>query len=250
MAIIYLSFIITSAQAIRIVKGIFLTGTDTNIGKTTIASSLASLLRKKGVDVGVMKPFATGERIYSSKYKSKDSALLARAAKVKDPDEEINPFFYSIPTAPFPAAKMQSEKQPNVEDAIRIYRKLAARHDFMIVEGIGGIMVPLTKKQYVAHFAKLLDLPIMIVAGCKLGTINHTLLTAKVCDDFGLNILGIIVNGLPLKESLLQRQTIETISELSKLKILSVIPFAKKCTLEHVLHNLQMDLDHIKILRD
>jgi dethiobiotin synthetase len=229
-------------------KGIFLTGTDTDIGKTTIATSMASLLRKKGVDVGVMKPFATGDRVYSSKYKSKDSALLARAAQVKDPDEEINPFFYSIPTAPFTAAKMQSEKEPIVEDAVRIYRQLAAKHDFMIVEGIGGIMVPLTKKQYVAHFAKLLDLPIMIVAGCKLGTINHTLLTVKVCDDFGLNVLGIIINGLPVKASLLKRQTIETISELSKLKILSVVPFAKKCTMKRVRRNLQMDLDHSKIL--
>lgn len=229
-------------------KGIFLTGTDTDIGKTTIATSMASLLRKKGVDVGVMKPFATGDRVYSSKYKSKDSALLARAAQVKDPDEEINPFFYSIPTAPFTAAKMQSEKEPIVEDAVRIYRQLAAKHDFMIVEGIGGIMVPLTKKQYVAHFAKLLDLPIMIVAGCKLGTINHTLLTVKVCDDFGLNVLGIIINGLPVKASLLKRQTIETISELSKLRILSVIPFAKKCTMKRIQRNLQMDLDHSKIL--
>jgi dethiobiotin synthetase len=229
-------------------KGIFLTGTDTDIGKTTIATSMASLLRKKGVDVGVMKPFATGDRVYSSKYKSKDSALLARAAQVKDPDEEINPFFYSIPTAPFTAAKMQAEKEPIVEDAVRIYRQLAAKHDFMIVEGIGGIMVPLTKKQYVAHFAKLLDLPIMIVAGCKLGTINHTLLTVKVCDDFGLNVLGIIINGLPVKASLLKRQTIETISELSKLKILSVVPFAKKCTMKRVRRNLQMDLDHSKIL--
>ncbi len=229
-------------------KGIFLTGTDTDIGKTTIAASMASLLRKKGVNVGVMKPFATGDRVYSSKYKSKDSALLARAAQVKDPDEEINPFFYSIPTAPFTAAKMQSEKEPIVEDAVRVYRKLAAKHDFMIVEGIGGIMVPLTKKQYVAHFAKLLDLPIMIVAGCKLGTINHTLLTVKVCDDFGLNVLGIIINGLPVKASLLKRQTIETISELSKLRILSVIPFAKKCTMKRVRRNLQIDLDHSKIL--
>jgi dethiobiotin synthetase len=229
-------------------KGIFLTGTDTNIGKTTIATSMASLLRKKGVDVGVMKPFATGDSVYSSKYKSKDSALLARAAQVKDPDEEINPFFYPIPTAPFTAAKIQSEKEPIVEDAVRIYRQLAAKHDFMIVEGIGGIMVPLTKKQYVAHFAKLLDLPIMIVAGCKLGTINHTLLTVKVCDDFGLNVLGIIINGLPVKASLLKRQTIETISELSKLRILSVIPFAKRCTMKRIRRNLQMDLDHSKIL--
>ena len=229
-------------------KGIFLTGTDTGIGKTTIAASLASLLRNKGHNVGVMKPFATGSRVYSTRYKSKDSALLARAAQVNDPDEEINPFFYSVPTAPFTAAKMQSEKDPSVEYALRIYQKLAAKYDFMIVEGIGGIMVPLTKKHYVAHFAKLLDLPTMIVAGSKLGTINHTLLTAKVCDDFELKVFGIIINRLPGKPSLLKRQIIETISELSKLKVVSVIPFLKNNTMTQVRHILQRDLDNSKIL--
>ena len=115
-------------------KGIFITGTDTEIGKTTIARSLALISRNSGCDVGVMKPFATGKRVYSTKYKSKDSALLAKAAQVKDLDEEINPFFYSVPTAPFIASKIQSKKEPSVEDALRIYQKLAAKHDFMIVE--------------------------------------------------------------------------------------------------------------------
>ena len=229
-------------------KGVFLTGTDTEIGKTTIAASLASLLRNEGHDVGVMKPFATGNSLYSIRYKSKDSALLARAAQVNDPDEEINPFFYSIPTAPFTAAKMQCENEPSIEYALRIFQKLAAKHDFMVVEGIGGIMVPLTNKHYVAHFAKLLKLPTMIVAGSKLGTINHTLLTAKVCHDFGLNVLGIIINRLPAKASLLKRQTIETISELGKLRVLSVIPVVKKNTMEHVRQVLQRDLDNGKIL--
>jgi dethiobiotin synthetase len=222
-------------------KGIFITGTDTEVGKTTIATSLASLSRNNGCDVGVMKPFATGKRVYSTKYKSKDSALLAKAAQVNDLDEEINPFFYSVPTAPFIASKIQSKKEPSVEDAVRIYQKLAAKHDFMIVEGIGGIMVPLTKKQYVAHFAKLLDLPTVIIAGPKLGTINHTLLTVKVCLDFGLNILGIIINGMPFRASLLKTETIETISELSKQRILSTIPFLKKGSIKHISHILQRD---------
>jgi dethiobiotin synthetase len=230
------------------VKGIFITGTDTEIGKTTIATSLASLSRNNGCDVGVMKPFATGERAYSTKYKSKDSALLAKAAQVNDPDEEINPFFYSVPTAPFTASKIQSEKEPSVEDALRIYRKLAAKHDFMIVEGIGGIMVPLTKKQYVADFAKLLGLPIVIIAGSKLGTINHTLLTVKVCRDFGLNMLGIIINGMPQGASSLKRQTIETIRELSNIRILSIIPFVKKSSIKHVSYILQRDLNINNIL--
>src|SRR5919198_3835747 len=151
-------------------KGLFITGTDTEIGKTTVATSLASFLRRIGTDVGVMEPFAASTKVFSTKYKSKDSALLARAAQVNDPDKEINPFFYSVPTAPFTAAKIMSEKEPSLADALRICQKLAAKHNFMIVEGIGGVMVPLTKEEYVVHFAKLLDLPTIVVAGSKLGT--------------------------------------------------------------------------------
>ena len=231
-------------------KGIFITGTDTEIGKTTIARSLALISRNNGCDVGVMKPFATGKRVYSTKYKSKDSALLAKAAQVKDLDEEINPFFYSVPTAPFTASKIQSKKEPSVEDALRIYQKLAAKHDFMIVEGIGGIMVPLTNKHYVAHFAKLLGLPTVIISGSKLGTINHTLLTVKACRDFGLDILGIIINGMPSEASQLKTQTIQTISELSKQRILSIIPLLKNGSIKHVSHILQRDLKDSNILAD
>jgi dethiobiotin synthetase len=224
-------------------KGVFITGTDTEIGKTTVAASLASLLRLSGWNVGVMKPFATGTRVFSTKYKSKDSALLARAAQVNDPDKEINPFFYSVPTAPFTAAKIMSEKEPSLEDALRICQKLAAKHNFMIVEGIGGIMVPLTKEKCVLHFAKSLGLPTIIVAGSELGTINHTLLTVKICNDFGLNLLGIIINGMPAKVSLLKKQTVETIRELSKVRILSVIPYIRKNTEKNLCRILGNDLD-------
>ncbi|MFL6339216.1 MAG: dethiobiotin synthase [Nitrososphaeraceae archaeon] len=229
-------------------KGVFVTGTDTEIGKTTVAASLASLLRLSGWNVGVMKPFATGTRVFSTKYKSKDSALLARAAQVNDPDKEINPFFYSVPTAPFTAAKIMSEKEPSLEDALRICQKLAAKHNFMIVEGIGGIMVPLTKEKCILHFAKSLGLPTIIVAGSELGTINHTLLTVKICNDFGLNLLGIIINGMPAKVSLLKKQTVETIRELSKVRILSVIPYIRKNTEKNLCRILGNDLDVNKIL--
>jgi dethiobiotin synthetase len=229
-------------------KGVFITGTDTEIGKTTVAASLASLLRLSGWNVGVMKPFATGTRVFSTKYKSKDSALLARAAQVNDPDKEVNPFFYSVPTAPFTAAKIMSEKEPSLEDALRICQKLAAKHNFMIVEGIGGIMVPLTKEKCVLHFAKSLGLPTIIVAGSELGTINHTLLTVKICNDFGLNLLGIIINGMPAKVSLLKKQTVETIRELSKVRILSVIPYIRKNTEKNLCRILGNDLDVNKIL--
>ncbi len=84
-------------------------------------AGLASAIYRKGIDVGVMKPFATAEKVYSYKYKSEDSALLARAAKIKDPDEEINPFFFSIPTAPFIAAQLTKEKAVNLSAARKMF---------------------------------------------------------------------------------------------------------------------------------
>jgi dethiobiotin synthetase len=229
-------------------KGLFITGTDTEIGKTTVATSLASLLRHKGVDVGVMKPFATGTKVFSNKYRSKDSALLANAAQVNDSDRQINPFFYSIPTAPFTAAKIKEQRGPSLEVALRTYQKLFAKHGFMIVEGIGGVMVPLTKKESVVHFAKLLDLPTIIVAGAKTGTINHTLLTVKICKDFGLNLVGVIINGMSPRESLLKKETINTIRELSKVRILSVIPHMKRRDLKNIRYILEIGLNANKIL--
>jgi dethiobiotin synthetase len=229
-------------------KGLFVTGTDTGVGKTTIAVALASLIKGHGVNVGVMKPFASAEKIFSRSYKSEDSALLAKAAQVDDPDEEINPFFFSIPTAPFIASKMEFKKEVCIPTAIRLYHKLAAKHDFMIVEGIGGIMVPLTKNKYVVDFVKSLDLSTIIVASAKLGTINHTLLTVKVCNDFGLNLTGIIVNGMLENDSLLNYSVVEAIQELSKVKVLCVIPFLNAHNLSDIRFAIEKNLDIQKIM--
>jgi dethiobiotin synthetase len=230
------------------VKGIFITGTDTGIGKTTVAAGLASAMYRKGTDIGVMKPFATAEKIFSYKYKSEDSALLARAAKIKDPDEEINPFFYSIPTAPFVAAKITKEKVVNLSAAKSIYYKLASKHDFMIVEGIGGIMVPLTKKESVADFVRLLNLSTIIVASSRIGTINHVLLTVKACRDYGINILGIIINSMPREPSIVENKIVEIIQEVSSVAVLCVIPFSRVKDIINVGFTIEKNIDIDKIL--
>jgi dethiobiotin synthetase len=230
------------------VKGIFITGTDTGIGKTTVAAGLASAMCRKGIDIGVMKPFATAEKIFSYKYKSEDSALLARAAKIKDPDEEINPFFYSIPTAPFVAAKITKEKVVNLSAAKSIYYKLASKHDFMIVEGIGGIMVPLTKKKLVADFVRLLNLSTIIVASSRIGTINQVLLTVKACRDYGLHILGIIINGMPREPSIIEKKIVDIIQEISSVAVLCVIPFSSVMDITDVGFTIEKNIDIDKIL--
>jgi dethiobiotin synthetase len=229
-------------------KGLFITATDTGVGKTIIGAALASTLRRSGVDVGVMKPFASADKIFSRKYKSEDVALLAKAAQVTDTDEQINPFFYPVPTAPFVASKLNFKNKVNISYALRLYHKLCAKHDFMIVEGIGGVMVPLTKKKYIANFAKSLGLSTIIVSSLKLGTINHTLLTIKVCKGFGLTPIGIIINRIEEDNSLVKDKVIEVIEELGDVKILGVIPFLKTPKLSKMRLAIERNLDINEIL--
>ena len=210
--------------------GIFITGTDTNVGKTMIAAALAWLIRRMGVDVGVMKPFAAAQKIFSDRYKSIDAAILAEAAHVTDADEEINPFFYQVPAAPIMAARIVNQSTPSISAAVKAFNKLAKKHEFMIVEGIGGIMVPLTSEAYVADLARDLKLPTIIVASSRLGTLNHILLTIKICRDYDLSIQGLIINGMPQRPGIVEKKLVSVIQELSNVRVLCVIPRLKNLT--------------------
>ena len=210
--------------------GIFITGTDTNVGKTMIAAAFSWLIRRKGIDVGVMKPFAAAQKVFSKRYKSIDTATLAKAARVHDADEEINPFFYKVAAAPIMAARIANQSTPSLSAAIKAFNKLASKHEFMIVEGIGGIMVPLTREAYVADLARALKLPTIIVARATLGTLNHIILTIQICRCYGLNVQGIIVNGMPERPGIVQKYLVPTIEELTDVQVLCVIPRIKNIT--------------------
>ena len=210
--------------------GIFIIGTDTNVGKTMIAAAFAWLIRRKGIDVGVMKPFAAAQKVYSKRYKSIDTATLAKAARVRDADKEINPFFYKVPAAPIMAARIANQSTPSISAAVKAFNRLASKHEFMIVEGIGGIMVPLTREAYVADLARALKLPTIIVARATLGTLNHIILTIQICRCYGLNVQGIIVNGMPERPGIVQKYLVPTIEELTAVQVLCVIPRIKNIT--------------------
>lgn len=208
-------------------QGVFITGTGTGVGKTAVAAGLAWALRRRKVDVGVMKPFATGDRFFSKKYRSQDTAILAKAAGASEPDHELNPFFYRAAASPLMASQIKNEPPVSIAKALAAFQNLAYKHDFLLVEGIGGIMVPLTEGQSVADFAKLAGLPVLIVSQPRLGTLNHTVLTIMACQKFSLDIKGIIVNMMPKKPNTVEQRTPEMIERLSGVPVLGVLPFSK-----------------------
>ena len=176
-------------------RRLLVTGTDTGVGKTLICCALARALRNRGMDVGVMKPVASGAVVDGDARISEDAALLQQAAQVDDPLDEICPVLIGPPLAPIPAAEMEGVRV-RMDHVRRSFSRLAQEHEFLIVEGIGGLLVPLVRGLTVADLAGELNLPILIVARSKLGTINHTLLTIEAARARNLSVVGVVFNRL------------------------------------------------------
>jgi dethiobiotin synthetase len=227
-------------------RGLLITGTDTGVGKTVVAAGLARVLRSRGINVGIMKPFAAARGIFSRKYRSEDTAILARAAHALDADREMNPFFYSVPAAPYVASAVTKQTKVSIPIALEAFHNLANRHDILIVEGIGGIMVPLTKTETFADFIKILDIPTIIVARCSLGTLNHILLTVKASRAYGLDVMGLVMNAYPQRETAVDKRLVTSVKNLAGVDVLCVI---QKVTEFKNIHFKLEDIVVDKILR-
>jgi dethiobiotin synthetase len=174
--------------------GLFITATDTGVGKTLIAGGIAHLLTKRGLKVGVFKPIATGCIRARYGLESADACFLAHYADADYPLTVVNPAAYLTPAAPLVAA--ETEKRPiDFELIAETYTYLCNSCDIVIVEGIGGVRVPLTEEFDVRDLAAALGLPVVIVARPGLGTINHILLTIDSLRSKGIEPAGIVING-------------------------------------------------------
>jgi len=173
---------------------LFITGTDTAVGKTVVAGAIAAYLRGKGKSIGVMKPAETGCALKDGRPFPKDAYFLKRASGSEDSLEDICPYSFVEPLAPAVAAKRAGVKIKTgfIRDK---FAAIAARHDMVIVEGAGGIMVPLSGKYLFLDLAAELGLPVVIVGRAGLGIINHTLLTVQAVRARGLAIHAIILNN-------------------------------------------------------
>lgn len=214
-------------------KSIFISATDTGIGKTFVAAGLAKAFREAQIDTGVMKPIATGcrkvladEQMNIGELISDDAVILRDSANVSDSLDLINPVRYEPPLAPITAAKLTGNSI-YLNHIFASYNELLARHEFLIVEGIGGLMVPIFHDYFVSDLIKSLESSLLIVARPNLGTINHTILTIREAQNSGIDVLGVVLNHyekFPDDVSIESNQKI--IEECTGISVLGIIPNA------------------------
>jgi dethiobiotin synthetase len=149
-----------------------------------------------GIDVGIMKPFAAGAP-QKKGFKSKDVEILSAAAKTSDPENLVNPQFFPIPASPYTAWKNLKLK-PKISPILTGFKKLSLLHEMILVEGMGGIMTPVLKDYFIANLIKDMRIPAVIVTRSKVGTINHTIMTVRMCEKYKIPIKGIIINDFDL----------------------------------------------------
>jgi len=174
-------------------KSIFVTGTDTGVGKTIVSSSIAAYLSTaRDLDVGVMKPFESGIEPTGDRGLD-DTWTLKKASGSADAVNEINPYLFKAPLAP-EAAAAQENASIDIDFVTSVYTRLTARHDVVIVEGAGGLLVPITEGFFYADLIRAWNAPVIVVSRLTLGTINHTLLTCSHLRSIGAKVLGVILN--------------------------------------------------------
>ena len=201
-------------------KGLFITGTDTGIGKTLVAAGLARLLANREVKVGVFKPVASGGLV------SADGKLLQRAAKLPDVAYAgIVPVHYKQPLAPWVAG--WKEGKADLAKIEKAYQKAKTSCDFLMVEGVGGIQVPITQDFFVIDWMKKWKLPVLVVARAGLGTINHTLLTVESLQRQKIMVMGVLVNGYKGKE-LSERTNVKALKKLLSVPVYGPLKFNAK----------------------
>ena len=204
--------------------GLFITGTDTGVGKTFVASGLAALLRESGYRVGVMKPAETGCIEKDGKRFPEDAIRLKEASACSVPLEKICPFQLRDPLAPSVAA----EREGTIIDVDRlmdIYDEISSAHDITLVEGAGGLMVPLLPSYTYADFARVLKVPVLVVAANRLGAINHLLLTLEHASCKGLRVLGYVLNQIQNEPSLAAETNHAAISMLTAVPCVGEISY-------------------------
>jgi dethiobiotin synthetase len=209
------------------VKGYFVTGTDTEVGKTWCTAGLMAKLQQQGHSVVGMKPVASGCRETAEGLRNEDALLLQQQASSQLDYALINPYSFSPAIAPHVAAEQAGQKI-KLGKILEHYLLLKEQADYVVVEGVGGWLVPLNDEESVADLAVALKLPVILVVGLRLGCINHALLTAESIRASGCVLAGWIANTIDPKMDEVQR-SIDTIAQRIDAPLIGTVPYLPQC---------------------
>src|SRR5512147_544896 len=205
-------------------RAIFITGTDTGVGKTFFTCGLAQLLKSYGYKVGVMKPVETGCVMRDGALYPEDAWRLKEASGCAEPIERICPYRLPEPLAPSIAAQ-RAGVRIDVDRLLTVLDEIKIAHDITLIEGAGGLMVPLLPSYTFADFAAVAKLPVIVVAANKLGVINHLLLSLEHASCKGLTSVGYVLNRLTNEPSLAADTNREVLVGLTGVPCLGELPF-------------------------
>ena len=202
-------------------RGVFITATDTGVGKTLVTSALVVRLTQWGIDVGVMKPIETG--VSRSTKAQSDGARLRRAAGSHDPIAEVCPYVFRRPVAPLSAARIEGVTV-NVASILRAFRALQKKHACMVVEGVGGVYVPITGTADVLDLMERIRLPAIVIGQSGLGGINQAMLTLHALRQKHIPVMALVLNQLrPVQTRIARIQEESTVNHLRRLARVPVI---------------------------
>jgi dethiobiotin synthetase len=206
------------------IKGVFITGTDTDVGKTWVAAGLTAALRRRGVGAVYFKPIQSGCPVEAGRLVPTDALFARDLAKLTEPLELLTPVSLRLPLAPGVAAA-QEGVEIDLGPVAGAVSELARRYDWFVVEGAGGLYVPLIGTGFlVLDLIKWLGLPLLVVSRPGLGTINHTALTVAAARGAGIQVAGVVINRYPPKPTLAQQTNPGVIEAITQVPILALVP--------------------------
>ncbi|MCV4342988.1 dethiobiotin synthase [Pseudomonas capsici] len=219
----------------------FITGTDTDAGKTTVAAGLLHAARLSGLSTAAGKPVASGSAITAQGLRNADALALQAECSLELAYDDINPFTFEPAIAPHLAAR-EAGVSLTVNALLQPMRRLLERNaDFTLIEGAGGWRVPLADQSNLSDLVMGLGLPVILVVGVRLGCINHALLTAEAIAQDGLQLAGWVANIIDPKTSRLE-ENLATLSERLPAPCIGRVPRFKKASAEAVAEHLHLEL--------
>jgi len=217
-------------------KGYFVTGIDTDIGKTYVTAQMVDCLQKKGIDAIPYKPIQSGVVNINNRVIGEDVAFYKEKLELTEEHDYYSTYTFKTPVSPHLASKLEDifiDEQVILER----YKQLENKHDVVFVEGAGGVAVPLKENFGTIDLIKLLNLPVILVTTLKLGTINHTVLTTEYLKSHHINLKGLLINKVSSVMSEMEKDNLIMLEKLTGHDILGVIPeqmdfFTEKSILE------------------